>query len=286
MMALDRLIWNIVIDFLTLGCVALPLLLLTVLGEPHERGYFQNDESIRLPLKPETVSEGALAGGGFAIVIVSIIGIEMFRDRRGKGIGEKYMSGALVPGWVWESYRAIGVYTFGAACQQLSANMAKYILGRLRPHFYDVCRPLANSTSPLNELGYIIDYTCQTNDSRLIKNARLSFPSAHSSYAIYSALYLIFYIQTKAKWRGSKLLRHGIQFAALMGAWYVGISRVVDHYHHWSDVAAGFVNGTVFAVLTFVYILRPKKYGLPSSWQGRPQEGNVQNELSQPALAR
>lgn len=283
-MALDRLFRNIVLDILTLGCAGLPLLLLLLLGEPYRRGYFEDDESIRLPLKPETISEGALAAAGFSIVIVAIVAIELFRDKQGKGIGDKYLSGSLVPGWVWESYRAIGVYTFGAACQQLSANMGKYVVGRLRPYFYDVCRPLPNLTSPLNELGYIVDYTCQGTDANLIMIARLSFPSAHSSYAMYTALYLIFYIQVKAKWRGSKLLRHGVQFAIFMSAWYVGMSRVVDHKHHWSDVAAGFLNGTIIAVLTFVYILKPKKYGLPPSWRETGQD--VQNELPRPAMAR
>ncbi|KAM3956717.1 putative phosphatidate phosphatase [Aphomia sociella] len=283
-MAVDKLIWNIVCDVCTLLVVAFPLLLLMVLAEPYRRGYFINDESIRLPLKEETISEGALAGSGFAVVIVCILAIEVYRDKQGKGAGEKYLSGRLLPGWVWESYRSIGVYTFGAACQQLSANMAKYMLGRLRPHFYAVCQPVANESSPLNELGYIVDYTCQGTDASLIKNARLSFPSAHSSYAMYSAIFLIFYIQTKCKWRRSKLLRHGVQYAVFIAAWYVGLSRVVDHKHHWSDVAVGFLNGAVFSVLTYVYVLKPKKYGLPESWRDTGE--NMQNGLPRPVGAR
>lgn len=64
--------------------------------------------------------------------------MELVRDKRGKGIGDKFVSGTLFPGWVWESYCAIGVFTFGAACQQLTVNSAKYVIGRLRPHFFDV----------------------------------------------------------------------------------------------------------------------------------------------------
>lgn len=56
-------------------------------------------------------------------------------------------------------------------------------------------------------------------------------------------------MQVKGKWRGSKLLRHAVQYAVLLGAWYVGLSRVVDHMHHWSDVAVGFLVGALYGVL-------------------------------------
>lgn len=56
-------------------------------------------------------------------------------------------------------------------------------------------------------------------------------------------------MQVKGKWRGSKLLRHGVQFVVLMGAWYVGLTRVQENYHHWSDVAVGYLIGAVFGVL-------------------------------------
>lgn len=32
----------------------------------------------------------------------------------------------------------IGVFLFGCACQQLTTDVAKYTIGRLRPHFFDV----------------------------------------------------------------------------------------------------------------------------------------------------
>ncbi|KOB69513.1 Wunen [Operophtera brumata] len=119
----------------------------------------------------------------------------------------------LLCGWIWESYTTIGVFTFGAACQQLTSNMTKFVIGRLRPHFYD--------------------------------------------------------------------------FAVLVCAWYVGLTRVQEHYHHWSDVAVGYLIGAVYGVLVFVYVLKPKKYGVPSvrrSWAER--EAAPQSALPRPVLAR
>ncbi|XP_063830832.1 putative phosphatidate phosphatase [Ostrinia nubilalis] len=281
-MAVDRLIWKIVLDFVTLLLVGFPLLAILLWGKPYERGYFEFDMSIRLPFKQESISEGLLAGVGFGLIVVAIIITEVIRDKRGSGIGEKFINGALVPGWVWESYVTIGVFTFGAACQQLVSNTSKYVIGRLRPHFYDVCLPVPNQ-SDQNVLGYIQNYTCTGNSTSLILEARLSFPSAHSSFAMYTAIFFIFYIQVKGRWRGSKLLRHLAQFAALLGAWYVGLSRVVEHKHHWSDVAAGFLIGAMFAALVFIYVLKPKKYGLPGSWQDPTMQANP---LPRPALAR
>lgn len=43
-----------------------------------------------------------------------------------------------VPIWVQNGYKYIGVFGFGAACSQLLTDIAKYEIGRLRPHFFNV----------------------------------------------------------------------------------------------------------------------------------------------------
>lgn len=45
-----------------------------------------------------------------------------------------------VPMWFKNSYHQIGVFVFGAACSQLTTDIGKYSIGRLRPHFYTVNR--------------------------------------------------------------------------------------------------------------------------------------------------
>lgn len=57
------------------------------------------------------------------------------------------------------------------------------------------------------------------------------------------------YIFARWTWRGSKLLRHVVQLAAFTFAWYTALSRVSDYKHHWSDVFAGSLQGTIVAVL-------------------------------------
>lgn len=62
---------------------------------------------------------------------------------------------------------------------------------------------------------------------------RLSFPSGHASFSAYTMLFVVFYLQSRMTWSGSKFLRPTIQIAVLLLAWFTGLSRVADHKHHW-----------------------------------------------------
>lgn len=46
--------------------------------------------------------------------------------------------GYTIPTWINNAYRQIGVFGFGAAASQLTTDIAKYSIGRLRPHFFSV----------------------------------------------------------------------------------------------------------------------------------------------------
>jgi phosphatidate phosphatase len=59
---------------------------------------------------------------------------------------------------------------FGAAVVQLITDIAKYSVGRLRPHFLDVCKPDYSKFNCTD--GYITADVC-TGDAYLIKHARL-----------------------------------------------------------------------------------------------------------------
>ncbi|CAG5867768.1 unnamed protein product [Menidia menidia] len=63
-------------------------------------------------------------------------------------------------------YKAVGTFLFGAAMSQSLTDIAKYSIGRLRPHFLDVCRPDWKSIS-CSSGGYIENYTC-TGDPTMV----------------------------------------------------------------------------------------------------------------------
>uniref|UniRef100_A0A3B3H996 Phospholipid phosphatase 3 n=1 Tax=Oryzias latipes TaxID=8090 RepID=A0A3B3H996_ORYLA len=207
---------------------------------PYQRGFFCNDNSIRLPYKTSVVSTTVLTAVGFSVPVVSIIIGESYRiyflnEGSKSFVGNPYIS-AL--------YKQVGVFIFGCAISQSFTDIAKVSVGRMRPHFLDVCKP---DFSTINcSLGYITEYQCQGPESH-VQEARKSFFSGHASFSMYTMLYLVFYLQSRFTWHGARLLRPLTQFTLIMMSFYTGLSRVSDHKHHPTDVLAGFIQGAVVA---------------------------------------
>ena len=75
-------------------------------------------------------------------------------------------------------YRTLTSFFCGAAITQLLTDIAKYSIGRLRPHFYTVCKPsIQNCTW---NSGYIEDYDCTGTDLEAIQEARYLSPNIDS----------------------------------------------------------------------------------------------------------
>ncbi|XP_053824875.1 phospholipid phosphatase 1 isoform X3 [Vidua chalybeata] len=148
-------------------------------------------------------------------------------------------------------YKAIGTFIFGAAASQSLTDIAKYSIGRLRPHFIAVCQP--DWTRINCSLGYIENFTCN-GDKAKINEGRLSFYSGHSSFSMYCMLFVALYLQARMKGDWARLVRPTIQFGLIAASIYVGLSRVSDYKHHWSDVLTGLTQGAVVAVLIVVYV--------------------------------
>lgn len=58
------------------------------------------------------------------------------------------------------------------------------------------------------------------------------------------------YIQSRMTARWSRLVRPTLQFFFISTSLYVGLSRVSDYKHHWSDVLTGLVQGVLVALFT------------------------------------
>ncbi|XP_049877011.1 putative phosphatidate phosphatase [Pectinophora gossypiella] len=248
------LLRKIVMDFIVLFCVGFLILAFYLWGTPYKRGFFCDDESLKHPYKDSTVTNVMLYIVGIGLPSISMCLIEWLRLRDYKSGRPRALMGKDIPAWLWEAYKVVGVYLFGMACQQLTTDVAKYTIGRLRPHFFDVCKPDINCNLDENKWRYIENFTCLNNDAKLLKEMRLSFPSGHSSFSAYTMIYFAMYLQRRFTWRGSKLAKHGLQFLLVMFSWYTVMTRVSDYKHHWSDVLAGFAIGTLYAVIVFTFI--------------------------------
>ncbi|XP_031370616.1 putative phosphatidate phosphatase isoform X2 [Apis dorsata] len=196
------------------------VLMFYLFGKPYKRGFFCNDESLYHPFHDSTVTSAML-----------------------------YVIGLLLP------ICTIGIFGFGAATTVLLTDIAKYTIGRLRPHFMTLCEPNINCSLIENQHRYIENYSCNQNISKsLLKEIRLSFPSGHSSFSAYTMIYLAMYLQLRITWKGSKLLKHFLQLVCLLMAWFTALSRVSDYKHHWSDVLAGSTLGTITALVVVNFV--------------------------------
>ncbi|XP_016337154.1 phospholipid phosphatase 1 isoform X2 [Sinocyclocheilus anshuiensis] len=233
----------ILLDIACLILAGLPLAAFN-LGKikPYQRGFFCNDESISYPFHTSTVTSTVLYTVGFTLPISSmIIGecLSVYLNRiKSKSFCNSYV--ACV-------YKAIGTFLFGAAMSQSLTDIAKYSIGRLRPHFLDVCKPDWTQNNCTGG-AYIEDFIC-TGDPAKVNEGRLSFYSGHSSFSMYCMLFLALYLQARMQAEWARLLRPMLQFFLIAASIYTGLSRVSDYKHHWSDVLTGLVQGAVVALL-------------------------------------
>ncbi|XP_055010051.1 phospholipid phosphatase 1 isoform X3 [Boleophthalmus pectinirostris] len=247
----------VLLDLVCLVLAGLPFAILNF-QQPFQRGFFCNDESVKYPYKEDTISHQLLGGLMIPVLIITMI------------IGEcllvyhkKLQSKSSFGSYVACIYKAVGTFLFGAAMSQSLTDIAKYSIGRLRPHFLDICRPdwkLINCSMG----AYIEDYTC-TGDPQKVQEGRLSFYSGHSSFSMYCMLFLALYLQARLQFEWARLLRPTLQFFVIAASVYTGLSRVSDYKHHWSDVLTGLLQGALMAILVVFFVSDFFKPGLENN---------------------
>lgn len=237
----------VALDMLCVLLAGLPFAILTSRHTPFQRGIFCNDESIKYPYKEDTIPYALL--GGIIIpfsIIVMIVG-----EALSVYYNLLHSNSFIRNNYIATIYKAIGTFLFGAAASQSLTDIAKYSIGRLRPHFLDVCDP---DWSKINcSVGYVENYICQGNAQK-VREGRLSFYSGHSSFSMYCMLFVALYLQARMKGDWARLLRPTLQFGLVAVSIYVGLSRVSDYKHHWSDVLTGLIQGALAAILVVVYV--------------------------------
>ncbi|NWY05095.1 PLPP2 phosphatase, partial [Nothoprocta ornata] len=226
------------------SAAALPFFILTLVNSPYKRGFYCSDDSIRYPYKPDTITHGLMASVTITCTVLIV------------SVGEAYLvyterlySRSEFNNYVAALYKVLGTFLFGAAVSQSLTDLAKYMIGRLRPNFLAVCNP---DWSRVNCSGYVqLESVCRGAGWNVTE---LSFYSGHSSFGMYCMVFLALYVQARLVWKGARLLRPTIQFFLIAFAIYVGYTRVSDYKHHWSDVLAGLLQGALIAVLIVRYV--------------------------------
>lgn len=217
---------------------------------PYRRGFFCGDSSITYPfVEREAIPDSLLIAGGIAITGLAIALGECYRVRF-RGVHSRAFVRNL---YVSCLYKELGSFLFGCCVGQSLTNMAKLSVGRLRPNFLSVCN-ITYASINCTPGSYVSEVTCRQPSQKMVEEARKSFFSGHASFAMYTMLYLAFYLQARLSWRGARLLRPLIQFLLVMIAIYTGLTRISDYRHHPSDVVTGFIQGGLTAYWVAFYI--------------------------------
>uniref|UniRef100_A0A915Q364 Phosphatidic acid phosphatase type 2/haloperoxidase domain-containing protein n=1 Tax=Setaria digitata TaxID=48799 RepID=A0A915Q364_9BILA len=280
-------------DFTILAVCAVPLLIFHIWVEPYKRGFYCDDESIRYPYRPSTVSRQMLIVIGLVIPTILIIATETFRtlawERKCREEFKHYKCRRYtVPRLIVRLYVFVGYFLVGVIFNQLMVDIAKYTIGRHRPHFIEICKPkhmenrlvtivgsnsnrtitirrvysqssprvaMGFETCPVNSHKYITDFECTGTDKYLIHESMLSFYSGHSAFSFYAAWYTALYLQARLyRPLFSRLLLPVIQFALFGGAAFVAYTRVSNYKHHWSDVLVGSIFGSAIGIIVALFI--------------------------------
>ncbi|NXR31585.1 PLPP1 phosphatase, partial [Zosterops hypoxanthus] len=139
----------------------LPFAILSSRRTPFQRGVFCSDESIRYPYKEDTISYKLLAG----IIIPFSIIVIILGESLSVFYNNLHSNSFVRNNYIATIYKAIGTFIFGAAASQSLTDIAKYSIGRLRPHFIAVCQP---DWARINcSLGYIENFTCHGDKAKI-----------------------------------------------------------------------------------------------------------------------
>lgn len=137
-------------------------------------------------------------------------------------------------------------------------NAVKLQIGRPRPSFLARCFPDTNATEALSSFeplpfSSVSSAVCTNPDEAEIENAYKSFPSGHASYSASAGMYLtLFLVHVLRVFSGAAPAVSAVValVPVCMGVW-VGLTRISDFEHHFTDVLAGSLLGMAVASIFF-----------------------------------
>ncbi|XP_022648660.1 phospholipid phosphatase 3-like isoform X3 [Varroa destructor] len=258
-MAVPRIENAVALHIILVAAVGLGLFVSRRMIDPARLLVPCNDNSISLPLKQETVTTAHIIAYICLIPPLIILITEFLRwhldDEEWLPVKQMTLFSLWVPKLVQSLYICIGNFLYGAALTMMTVELGKKIAGRLRPHFIDACKPtnLVQFCEASRTQQYTVDLICSNKRGEI--NARESFPSAHAAASFYIAVYLLTYLQLRMSWKSVivPVMRPMMQFAFIQVAFVIALTRVRDHYHFYSDVAAGAILGILCAFITLIH---------------------------------
>ena len=274
---------NFIFDSISFCVVLLMFFYLKYVQKPYETGFYCSDQTIALPFKNSTVTNRVLMLIALVLPLIFFLITEIVRTiyMKRKIVSQSTSSSLYLrnkykirisknkiielPEQIGNIFINYYNYLFGLIICANLTNIGKHSIGRLRPNFLDICKPDKNPYESLcksnDQIGYHaksyvvpdVDFMCK-GDKDTVRESRLSFPSGHASTVFYTAIFLILFINRTWSKRSFSFVAQFFQFLLFSLAFFTGLSRINDHKHHWSDVLAGSILGTVIAIFKFYYL--------------------------------
>ncbi|CAF0823964.1 unnamed protein product [Didymodactylos carnosus] len=262
-----RRLLNNLLDFIAIVSTALIFGIIYLLVKPVQRGFYCDDKSIMYPFRDDTIPMWMLGiyGGICPVIIFFIVEIWVVRPfhcRRGSS--NQSLKQRQVD-YVKAIFHTVFLFGLGIAVCFLITEVGKRTIGRLRPYYLTVCNPTwsaitcsKNVTTASGAMlipQYIWDHQCNPNVSlSILQEARLSFPSGHSSFATFSFIFLFVYFEARLVCPDIQFLKPFLQCLCVAIAFFTCLSRVTDNKHHPTDVIGGAIIGFSIAIFTAVRV--------------------------------
>jgi len=252
-----RRVMQIIFDLIGIFIVFLTYGLVNRYSKARVRYYTCDQSDVSYPLLRDSVPIWGVGIYGAIGPALFILFVELWRARM-CGNRSRYSTLSTRSRcrrfWV-NLFHALSLFIFGIGTTLLLTEIGKKWIGRLRPHFLAVCAPNIGTidciTPALTGFVYKAQSTggifCTGNEND-IEDARLSFPSGHASYACYTMLFLIIYLEARLFLIRTRYIKTIIQITAFIAAYVTSISRIVDYQHRGSDVIGGAILGIVVAL--------------------------------------
>nr|XP_045234748.1 phospholipid phosphatase 2 isoform X2 [Macaca fascicularis] len=164
----------VLLDVLCLLVASLPFAILTLVNAPYKRGFYCGDDSIRYPYRPDTITHGVMAGVTTTATVVLVSAGEAYLVYT-----DRLYSRSDFNNYVAAVYKVLGAFLFGAAVSQSLTDLAKYMIGRLRPNFLAVCDP---DWSRINCSVYVqLEKVCRGNPADVTEASSMCRPGSVGS---------------------------------------------------------------------------------------------------------
>ncbi|KAK0614721.1 phosphatidic acid phosphatase type 2/haloperoxidase [Immersiella caudata] len=163
----------------------------------------------------------------------------------------------------WDFNNGVLGVLYSVILSTLFQVIIKIYAGGLRPYFLDICQPdislaAGRNTTHLNAVGFRqIMYTvdvCTNPDKQALRTAMTSFPSGHATSAFAGYIFLFLWMNAKLKvWSNAQTSFYwlALLMVPLLGAVLMACALSITQDHHWYDIIAGALIGTMMAFASY-----------------------------------